>query len=161
MNVLFYLMTLLAVNAADSSPTSPAAVVLTETSTWDGEAGDNLWYTPANWSGDTIPALENDIIIPLEDTVLLVAGTTTIIESIILQNGAYLYIDINDTLITTGGGSNGSDAVRLEGTVDSMTTLKIAGVLSIANTNGDGIDLNEYCYIPLDELVFPTQMEME
>ncbi|MFT6017305.1 MAG: hypothetical protein ACI9CQ_000078 [Saprospiraceae bacterium] len=147
MNVLFYLMTLLAVNAADSNPTAPTATMLTETITWDGEAGDNLWYSPANWSGDTIPGWDSDIIIPLEDTVLLISGVTTIIESVILQNGAYLYIGINDTLMTTGGGGTGSDAVRLEGTPDSLTTLKVSGVLSISNANGDGIDLNEYCYV--------------
>ncbi len=71
MNVLFYLMTLLAVNVADNNPASPTAIMLTETSIWDGEAGDHLWYSPANWSGDTIPGLNNDIVIPLEDTVLL------------------------------------------------------------------------------------------
>ena len=35
---------------------------------WDGDAGDGLWSTPANWSGDTLP-LSDDIIVISGDAI--------------------------------------------------------------------------------------------
>ncbi|MFK7807420.1 MAG: MopE-related protein, partial [Saprospiraceae bacterium] len=145
MNFLFYLLAALSLHANNTPANSPAGV--TDVLIWDGEAGDNLWTTAANWSGDTIPNLHSDVIIPLEDTVLLNANQMTVVESVILRNGAHLEIAAGDTLQTIGGGSSGSDGFRLEGAVDTVTTLIVNGVLTISNPNGDGLDLNEYCFV--------------
>ena len=37
---------------------STAAII-----TWDGDAGDGLWSSPANWTGDLVPGLNDDVVI--------------------------------------------------------------------------------------------------
>ena len=64
MNVMFYLLTILALNSAS----------MAELRTWDGEAGDNQWTTPTNWDNDQVPEFDADVIIPLDDTVYIVSA---------------------------------------------------------------------------------------
>lgn len=42
--------------------------------TWDGDAGDGLWSSPANWSGDEAPAINDDVVIDNS----IVAGSYTV-----------------------------------------------------------------------------------
>lgn len=48
------------------------------TKTWDGEVGDGLWQTPANWSNNTLPGGTDGVSIPAGYTVTLSAGTHSI-----------------------------------------------------------------------------------
>jgi hypothetical protein len=57
MNVLFYLMTLLALNNPTAVSTSNTNASLAIIKTWDGEAGDNLWSSAANWDNDMLSFL--------------------------------------------------------------------------------------------------------
>ncbi|HHY56829.1 MAG TPA: hypothetical protein GYA08_15495, partial [Chloroflexi bacterium] len=36
---------------------------------WDGDAGDGLWMTPANWNNNTLPGADDDVYIPAGATV--------------------------------------------------------------------------------------------
>jgi Putative metal-binding motif/Secretion system C-terminal sorting domain len=147
MNVLFYLMTLLALNNLTDVSTSNSNESLAITKTWDGGAGDNLWYSAANWDNDILPQIGDDVIIPLKDTVYLSGSILTSVESVTLQKGAHLIINSGDTLVTTGGGPNGTDGFRLEGAADSVSTLIVHGLLSISEAAGDGMDVNSNCYV--------------
>jgi hypothetical protein len=44
---------------------------------WDGDAGDNLWHTPANWSNNQAPTIVDDVTIDVASnpTILFNAGT--------------------------------------------------------------------------------------
>jgi|GEM_PF-1191125 len=54
-----------ALNANAGSVTSPATADVT----WDGDAGDSLWTTASNWSGNTLPVDGDTIAIANGDTV--------------------------------------------------------------------------------------------
>jgi Putative metal-binding motif/Secretion system C-terminal sorting domain len=154
MNVLFYLMTLLALNNPTTVSTSNTNASLAIIKTWDGEAGDNLWSSAANWDNDILPQAGDDVIIPLKDTVYLSTGTMTSVESVSLLNGAHLIISSLDNLVTTGGGPGGSDGFRMEGAPDSVSTLIVNGVLSINDANGDGLDINSNCNVHISATGF-------
>lgn len=42
---------------------------------WDNSSGDGLWHTPANWSGNTVPSLNDDVIIDITDTITITSST--------------------------------------------------------------------------------------
>ncbi|MCB0644943.1 MAG: hypothetical protein KDC44_25025, partial [Phaeodactylibacter sp.] len=47
------------------------------TVTWDGDAGDGLWNTAANWDGDILPTATDDVVIDNGDAVTLSTGAVT------------------------------------------------------------------------------------
>ena len=62
------------------------------TRTWDGGGGNNKWSTAANWVGDVVPAVGDDLVFPigaaqLANTNDLPAGT--VFNSITIQAGSY------------------------------------------------------------------------
>ena len=78
------------------------------TKTWDGEAGDGLWSTAVNWSGDTLPTNLNEVIIDdrfVADPVvhldinftLGVAGDLTQASSLRVGNGESSILPIVET----------------------------------------------------------------
>lgn len=78
---------------------------------WDGDAGDNRWSTPENWSGDTLPTSTENIIISgnaglvLLDIDFTLAGQLTI-GSISTSDSDILTIPNGVTLTINGDGVN-------------------------------------------------------
>ena len=50
------------------------------TVTWDGEGGDSLWHTAANWDSDVVPGSQDDVIIdiPSSETVINVGANADV-----------------------------------------------------------------------------------
>ncbi len=67
---------------------------VTETVTWTGRAGDDLWSTPANWSSNALPGPNDHVVISSAgSTVTLYDGfPQTTIRSLTLQSGT-LFLD--------------------------------------------------------------------
>jgi hypothetical protein len=63
---------------------------------WTGAAGDNLWHTPANWSGNAVPGAADDVTID-------VAGTPTIEFQIAAGIRSVNSLLARDNLRFTGG----------------------------------------------------------
>ena len=53
--------------------------------TWDGDAGDGLWTSPANWSGDSMPTDAHDVVIGSSATV---SQATAGFSSMEIESGA-------------------------------------------------------------------------
>ena len=98
--------------------------LLLTTVTWDGDAGDMLWASAANWSDDTLPGPEDQVIINLAsgETVIHAAGDT-VIDSLVCTG----------SLMLTGGRlSLGGVSVQGSLQVDGVLTLD-GGALADAN----------------------------
>ena len=68
--------------------------VLGATRTWTGGAGDGLWHSPANWSGNTVPTLSDNVV--FENASPL---TVTVASS--AANAKQVYVTRGDVTITT------------------------------------------------------------
>ena len=62
--------------------------------TWTGGAGDGLWHSPANWSGNTVPTLSDNVV--FENASPL---TVTVASS--AANAKQVYVTRGDVTITT------------------------------------------------------------
>ncbi len=83
--------------------------------TWDGGGDDGLWVTPANWSGDTVPA-EGDTIDIGGGATVSTAGISALHPANHLAPGATVNLMDNSTL------STGTDPVlRLGGTTVNVS----------------------------------------
>src|SRR5687767_416733 len=51
----------------------PVAGASAATRTWDGDAGDGLWHTPANWSDDAKP-VAGDVALLSSGAQVTIAG---------------------------------------------------------------------------------------
>jgi hypothetical protein len=93
--------------------------------TWDGDAGDGLWTTALNWSGDAVPVAGETVIIANGDIVewnlngnlpagltIDVSGNSTLHSSSVLRlnsatinvaSGSALTSDVNDWFDLAGG----------------------------------------------------------
>ncbi|MEJ2049640.1 MAG: hypothetical protein P8Y60_07340 [Calditrichota bacterium] len=58
---------------------------------WDGGGGDNLWNTPANWSDDNIPGIDDDVTIDASALVLL-SGANGNVKSLTVNPGNTLEV---------------------------------------------------------------------
>jgi CshA-type fibril repeat protein len=70
--------------------------------TWDGEAGDGDWSTPANWEGDLLPNPDAEIILPAAFGAIHVTSTATIDNSLDIGLGTTLVVDAAAVLTVDG-----------------------------------------------------------
>jgi hypothetical protein len=87
-----------------------ASTLLAVDRTWDGEGGDGLWGTAANWSGDTVPGLADRAIITTN-------GFATAVKRIVLGD----HRSINELRFNTS--TIGADNVILDGEETYRLTL--------------------------------------
>lgn len=98
---------------------------LSTTRTWDGGGGNDKWSTAANWVGDVVPAVGDDLVFPLGAAQLantndLPAGT--VFNSITIQAGGYFLVGnaiglrngITSTATSGGTVAVGFASLRLE-----------------------------------------------
>lgn len=84
-----------------------ASLVPAATVTWDGDAGNGLWKTATNWSGNALPAPGDTVIISAGNTVVydgggvLPANITLNLDGI-LSNAGQGAIRMNNANITVG-----------------------------------------------------------
>ena len=73
---------------------------------WDGEAGNGLWSTPLNWSGDVLPSATDGISIPAGSGTVHLDMDAVIQNSLTMGSGAVLEVDGGATLTLEGEMSN-------------------------------------------------------
>ncbi len=94
---------------------------------WDGQGGDGLWSTPANWSGNAVPAASNDVLldnsfITGSYTVTLPTGNTNVI--------------IRSLTITPAAGNHITALLPATNTAAPGFTLTSSGVGLTINSGG-------------------------
>jgi hypothetical protein len=146
-----------------SAPTPPIPMdatdvgdlALTYSKAWDGEAGDGLWQSAANWSDNTLPATSDDVYLPITATVTVNSGTRTV-RSIygggaLTLSGGTLTVDQTSSLRTvshSGGTLTGvgvvtvTEAMTWTGGVQSGTGKTVS--LGTLHIEGSAIKQIEY-----------------
>lgn len=93
------------------------------TITWDGGGGDLAWQTAANWSGNTLPGPNDDVVINIPGTATVTSSASVAIRSLQCSN---------DLALTAGtfqvGG--GSSVVHGQLTTTGTPTLSATGALT-------------------------------
>ncbi|MCI0537882.1 MAG: hypothetical protein L0Z50_21925, partial [Verrucomicrobiales bacterium] len=56
--------------------------------TWDGGGGDEFWHTIANWSGDTLPSAQDDVLITALDTQITITNSVEVRAFSIASGGS-------------------------------------------------------------------------
>jgi hypothetical protein len=114
--------------------------------TWDGDAGDGLWSSAANWSGDVIPGIDDDVVIDNSIvggsyTVSLPGGSTGFfINSLSIApqdgNGIILFIPVTNTASPCLTISGTGDALILHAgaTLRNASGASSGSTLVVANT---------------------------
>jgi hypothetical protein len=112
---------------------------LLSTITWTGDAGNNNWDTPGNWSSDSVPTASDDAVVGSTGTTIAVTGidfanslssqdAISISGSLSLISASAIY----NTLTITGS------------VMGSATVYAEAGIDFAGNASLDGITLNSY-----------------
>lgn len=114
---------------------SNVSLVSAATVTWDGGGADDNFSTDANWSGDTAPLANDDLVFPAN-----AGATTTLVND--------LGLSFNDVTVNGGAGSAGSYTIAslslIDGAVVTVSgtdtqvnigTLNAAGSLTIAGAD--------------------------
>jgi hypothetical protein len=96
---------------------------LAATVTWDGEAGDGNWSTPANWDGDTVPGVDAEIILPASSGDIQINGVVNVGNEVEINSGT--------TLVIGSGAQLNLDSARIDGTGDLSNHGTIQGSASL------------------------------
>ncbi len=128
------------------------------TISWDGDAGDGLWQSAANWSTDSLPGPSDDVCIGSFDVTLSsgtatinsieTAGSLVITLSGVLEIASTSQIGGNLTLSTTGsGGLTGAGALTIlgtsgwtSGTMSGTGSTVAAGGMTLSGTASKDLD---------------------
>ncbi len=107
---------------------------------WDGDAGDMLWSSPANWSGDALPGAADDVTIDIAGDVTVAHDTgDTVIGS----------LASNEAIVLTGGslsiagqtpGSQGAFQVNNTFSIDGGA---LADAAIAAGDGGQGVSVTD------------------
>jgi adhesin/invasin len=127
---------------------------------WDGEGGDGLWNTAANWAGDVIPGASDSAFIG-GGQAIIVPDSGFSIGGLVLGQGASLSIDPVASLSITGRLTAGNtiygsgslilagSAMPVSGAINAPTTINgtvtTVGQVSFGNdlvVDGPGAELN-------------------
>ena len=126
--------------------------------TWTGEAGDNNWDTPANWSTDSVPGSGDDVTIDIAANVVHSDNVTDSINSLtstepLTISGGTLSIasasTIGGALTISGGTLTGAGDVSVSGLV-TLTTGTLSGSSTLNANGGMLIDPDELATFNLD-----------
>jgi len=105
--------------------------------TWDGDAGDGLWNTAANWSTDVVPGANDDVTIDVAgDVTITFSGANYSIKS--LENAENLVISSSGSFTVSGTANNSgtlevqAGSVILQGDVTSSGSFEVAAGASLS-----------------------------
>ncbi len=92
---------------------------------WDGGGGDSLWLNAANWSGNALPGVNDDVVINgAAVEVYLTGGGTRTCRSLTLVNSD---LTLEETSLSLTGGVS-APAVRLQASMDAELTVQGASI---------------------------------
>ncbi len=119
---------------------------------WDGEAGDNNWNSPLNWSTNSLPGAADDAIIGATFAAQTIthASLTTLIRSltseatVAITGGSLTITDdstINNALNVSGTGSLTFDSLTLggTGTLTNAATVNFTSTMVNAALDNQGL----------------------
>ncbi len=116
---------------------------------WTGAGGDNLWNTPANWSGGNIPGPGDDVLIDVSgDPVIFLESVGATVRSV--QCTESFLLD-NGTLSLTGGSSTFSGPVSV-----NLGSLNADGATTVVNFSGPTTVLGLSCFASAGAQVWLT-----
>ncbi len=110
---------------------------------WDGEAGDNLWLSPSNWLGDSLPGFTNSVVIGAFGPITLTGAAnikSLLSDSGIILSGAGAVLTlsnpstVNATLSINGGTLNANGGITIANLNLASGTLNGLGNLVIGNS---------------------------
>lgn len=110
--------------------------------TWDGGAGSNHFWDKANWSTDTVPGKNDDVIVPaLSGNARLVMESTTELRSIQTKAPLQLTTTTNDSyhcrLILNGGNSLIENGIYLDTANLKDLRIQASGAGTVVTVNGN------------------------
>jgi RHS repeat-associated protein len=117
------------VGFVEAAPSTPDVVTAVGAFTiaWDGDAADNNWFNPLNWTGNRLPTSSDDVEInvPGNAAIMVASGAASIrslfsLEPLVLSAGGTLTLaqgSVLDAGLTIGGG-----------TLQGAGTLSVSGV---------------------------------
>jgi hypothetical protein len=88
---------------------------------WDGDAGDGLWSTPANWTGDQVPGINDDVVI--DNSIAGGSYTVSLPEGNIAFTVNTLIIapqDDNRIILLIPANNSASPCLTVNGTGDAI-----------------------------------------
>ncbi|RKX31542.1 MAG: hypothetical protein DRP71_13300 [Verrucomicrobia bacterium] len=96
-------------NYGGTRPNGSANIILkvvpTPTVTWNGDGDGMSWSDPANWSDNTLPGTDADVLLPdLGESYTVTSTDTLTINSLTLKTGAHL--TVGSGLLTCSGEVN-------------------------------------------------------
>lgn len=94
---------------------------------WDGEAGDGLWASAGNWIGNTLPSINDDVV--LDNSI--VAGNYTV-----LLPGANASIVVRTIVISPGPGNTVQLQLQAANTATPALTATGPGYGIVINSGG-------------------------
>lgn len=63
-------------------------IAIAQTNTWDGSAADNNWFTAANWSLNTVPTVNQNLVIPIDAAITIGSSLPALFKSLTVSNNA-------------------------------------------------------------------------
>ena len=107
------------------------------TITWDGSTNE-VWTVASNWQGNTVPGINDDVIIPGGVPVIPEISTSVTIKSLDIKEGATLEILSVGTLNINNSTGVG---IRVRGELKNNGAINInntgASAMSVAGTGGN------------------------
>ena len=102
---------------------------------WDGSAGDQNWFTAANWTPEGVPGASDTAVLNINSTINLTAGAT--VGSYTQSNGTLRGVSL--TLVNGGQFTNGTiDEMTINGDFTATAASFFSGGLTVVN----GLTLN-------------------
>lgn len=116
--------------------------VLAADRTWDADAGTTDWFTPQNWSGDSLPGPGDNAYINLASGVVVEgSANSATLDSLFIGVGGTgeLHVRNGGTLISNNGwniiGTWGDGTITVDGPGSNLTT----GGMNIGGEQGTGL----------------------
>jgi hypothetical protein len=100
---------------------------------WDGEGGDGLWNTAANWVGDVIPGAGDSAFVG-GGTSIIVSDSGFSIGGLVLGQGASLSIDPVASLSITGRLTAGNTIYGSGSLILAGTAMPVSGAINAPTT---------------------------
>lgn len=107
------------------------------TITWDGGGGTSSWQTPANWSGDSLPGTNDDVVINSGGGITVTSSTTVIIRSLQCSN----HLALTAGTLRVAAGSLLQGQLFVTGSPILSASGAFATLVAPAATNVDGLGL--------------------
>ncbi len=102
--------------------------VLLSAISWTGDAGDNNWDTPGNWSDDAVPGSADDVTINISANVVHSAGVTDTINSLTSSEP----LSITGGTLSIASASTISSTLTVNYQTNNVPTLTVNGTLDVS-----------------------------